>query len=47
MVFLEESLGIILIDLLPTIQYAASFFLLALSFEDPLIPEKIRGEEVN
>lgn len=45
MTFLEDSLGIILIDLLPTIQYAASFFLLMLSFEDPIIPEKYLGEE--
>ena len=44
MTFLEESLGIVLIDLLPTIQYAASFFLLVLSFEDPIIPEKYLGE---
>ena len=42
--FLKHSFGFVLQDLLPTVQYCSTFFLLPLSFELPPAVENI-GEE--
>jgi hypothetical protein len=36
--FLQSSFNIMLIDLLPTVQYCATYYNLSLNFEEPLTP---------
>lgn len=36
--FLNESFNIALIDLLPTVQYTATYFILPMSYDDPITP---------
>ena len=37
--FLHESFGLTLIDLLPAVQYTATYFILPMTYEDPILPE--------
>lgn len=39
--FLQTSFGIVLIDLLPTIQYCATFFILNLTFDPPVAEDVV------
>lgn len=34
--FLQTSFNIMLIDLLPTVQYCATYFILPLNYDDPI-----------
>lgn len=39
MEFLQKSFNVMLIDLLPTVQYCATYYGLTLNFEDPITPQ--------
>jgi hypothetical protein len=39
--FCEFSFGFMLLDLLPTVQYCATYFILPINFEAPLIKQSL------
>lgn len=42
--FLQTSFGIVLIDLLPTIQYCATYFILSMNFDPPVADDLVSSE---
>ena len=42
--FLQTSFGIVLIDLLPTIQYCATYLILSTNFDPPVAEELVTSE---
>ena len=45
--FLQNSFNVMLIDLLPTVQYCATYYGLTLHFEDPITPEGSDLEDID